>query len=176
MGLFGPFSPFGPAIRSFHGEMKTSPNRRNRPRRTWQQKLADDKDLPKVLELSAGEAKRWGGRSMVVARPRDVDAVIREIPRGHTLTINDLRSRLASQYGTETACPITTGIFAWISAHASAEAEAEGNASPSPWWRVLKAGGRLNPKFPGGEEEQARRLAAEGIVTTDGKVVPENSP
>jgi len=156
--------------------MKTSPKRRHRPRRTWQEKLADDKDLPKILALSAGEAKRWGGRTMVVARPRDVDAVIREIPRGQTVTINDIRSRLASQYGTETACPITTGIFAWISAHASAEAEAEGKASPSPWWRVLKAGGRLNPKFPGGEEEQARRLAAEGVVTADGRVVPEISP
>jgi methylated-DNA-protein-cysteine methyltransferase-like protein len=39
-----------------------------------------------------------------------------------------------------------------------------------PWWRVVGAGGRL---VPGAEEEQARRLAAEGVpLTASGRVVP----
>lgn len=38
-----------------------------------------------------------------------------------------------------------------------------------PWWRVVSAGGRL---IPHGPAEQARRLAAEGVVTVDGRVVP----
>jgi len=36
-----------------------------------------------------------------------------------------------------------------------------------PWWRVVNAAGRL---VPGHEEEQARRLAEEGIVLRNGKV------
>ena len=32
-----------------------------------------------------------------------------------------------------------------------------------PWWRVVSAGGRL---VPGGEEEQAARLRAEGVPFT----------
>ena len=37
-----------------------------------------------------------------------------------------------------------------------------------PWWRVVAAGGRL---VPGDEEEQARRLRAEGVpFTAAGKV------
>ncbi len=36
-----------------------------------------------------------------------------------------------------------------------------------PWWRVVAASGRL---VPGLESEQARRLAAEGIATADGRV------
>lgn len=36
-----------------------------------------------------------------------------------------------------------------------------------PWWRVVNASGRL---VPGHEEEQARRLAAEGVVLRNGKV------
>ncbi|MBM3694582.1 MAG: 6-O-methylguanine DNA methyltransferase [Actinobacteria bacterium] len=37
-----------------------------------------------------------------------------------------------------------------------------------PWWRVVAAGGRL---IPGEEQEQARRLRAEGVpLTAEGKV------
>jgi methylated-DNA-protein-cysteine methyltransferase-like protein len=36
-----------------------------------------------------------------------------------------------------------------------------------PWWRVVNAAGRL---VPGHEEEQARRLAAEGVEVADGRV------
>lgn len=37
-----------------------------------------------------------------------------------------------------------------------------------PWWRVVAATGRL---VPGAEEEQARRLTAEGVECRDGRVV-----
>jgi methylated-DNA-protein-cysteine methyltransferase related protein len=36
-----------------------------------------------------------------------------------------------------------------------------------PWWRVVNASGRL---VPGHEEEQARRLAAEGVGVRGGRV------
>ena len=36
-----------------------------------------------------------------------------------------------------------------------------------PWWRVVNAAGRL---VPGHEEEQARRLVAEGVGVRDGRV------
>lgn len=36
-----------------------------------------------------------------------------------------------------------------------------------PWWRVVNAAGRL---VPGHEEEQARRLAAEGVGVRDGRI------
>ncbi|HAB18575.1 MAG TPA: MGMT family protein [Verrucomicrobiota bacterium] len=133
-------------------------------RKSWREKLADDKDLPKVITLSPSQRKRWGGRTMVIATPREVDAIIRKIPRGRTATINDLRARLAKQHGTDTACPITTGIFSWIAAHAAAEDEAVGKKRITPWWRVLKSDGKLNPKYPGGVEEQRKRLRAEGAA------------
>jgi methylated-DNA-protein-cysteine methyltransferase-like protein len=40
---------------------------------------------------------------------------------------------------------------------------AEGHADV-PWWRVVNASGRL---VPGHEEEQRRRLVAEGVELTD---------
>ena len=36
-----------------------------------------------------------------------------------------------------------------------------------PWWRVVTSTGRL---VPGLEEEQARRLAGEGVFVRDGRV------
>ncbi|MGI9598974.1 MAG: MGMT family protein [Acidimicrobiales bacterium] len=38
-----------------------------------------------------------------------------------------------------------------------------------PWWRVVNAAGRL---IPHNTEEQAKRLAAEGVATANGRVQP----
>ncbi len=40
-----------------------------------------------------------------------------------------------------------------------------------PWWRVVNAAGRLIPHHP---EEQAKRLAAEGVATAKGRVVTQH--
>ena len=140
-------------------------------RKSWREKLADDKDLPKVIELAAAAQKRWGGRTMVIAAPREVDALIRAVRKGRVATINDLRRALAIKHRTETACPITTGIFSWIAANAAAEDEAAGKKRITPWWRVLTEGRKLNPKFPGGVGEHARRLRAEGHTIRNAKLV-----
>jgi len=38
-----------------------------------------------------------------------------------------------------------------------------------PWWRVVTASGRL---VPGHEQEQSRRLMAEGVAVRNGRVNP----
>ncbi|PYT05169.1 MAG: methylated DNA-protein cysteine methyltransferase, partial [Acidobacteria bacterium] len=44
----------------------------------------------------------------------------------------------------------------------------------TPYWRVVKADGSLNDKFPGGAKEQSRRLKEEGhsITPRKGKRAP----
>ncbi|MCI0479275.1 MGMT family protein [Candidatus Uhrbacteria bacterium] len=116
-------------------------------RRSWREKLADSKDLPKT---------------MVIPSPMEVDAVMRRVPKGKLTTINEVRTCLAKKHGTNIACPMTTGIFAWIAAHAAEEARAAGEKKVTPYWRTLKSGGELNPKYPGGITALARMLAAEG--------------
>ena len=139
-------------------------------RKTWREKLADDKGLPKIGKVQANLRRSWGAGTMVVPAPREVDAQIRRIRMGRTATINDLRSALARQHRVDICCPLTTGIFAWIAAHAAAEDELNGRKRITPWWRVLKDGGKLNPKFPGGVREQGRRLRAEGHRVIAGKI------
>lgn len=131
-------------------------------RKSWQAKLADDKDLPKVIPIAGKLSRRWGEGTCAIPAPREVDALIRRVRKGRLTTINCLRAAVARRHGATIGCPITTGIFAWIAAHAAEEAAAEGQRRITPWWRVLKEGGKLNPKFPGGVLEQARRLRAEG--------------
>ena len=133
-----------------------------RGRKSWQEKLADDKDLPKVLTLEGAQAERYQGETMVIPAPREVDALMRQVQRGRLTTIDELRSALAGRHSTAVACPITTGIFAWIAAHAAAEAAGAGEKDPTPYWRTLKSKGELNPKYPGGVEALVAQLKSEG--------------
>lgn len=57
---------------------------------------------------------------------------------------------------------MTTGIFAWISAHAANEAALEGKADITPYWRTLKTGGIINENYPGGINYQKQLLEREG--------------
>ena len=131
-------------------------------RKTWREKLADDKGLPRVCEVTGKMTKRWGTGRFVIPAPREVDALMSQVPKGRVVTINELRGALAKKHRADFACPLTTGIFSWIAAHAAAEAEAAGAKRITPFWRTLKTGGEINPKYPGGAEAMAERLRAEG--------------
>jgi alkylated DNA nucleotide flippase Atl1 len=135
-------------------------------KKNWREKLADDKGLPKVGKVTGKMSKRWGKGIMVIPAPREVDALMKQVPKGRVVTINELRAALAKKHKADFACPITTGIFSWIAAHAAAEAETEGAKHITPYWRTLKTGGEVNPKYPGGVHGVAKRLRAEGFRTT----------
>ena len=50
---------------------------------------------------------------------------------------------------------------------------ASGKRRLTPYWRVIKDDGSLNPKYPGGINSQARNLRAEGFtVARNGKKPP----
>lgn len=139
-------------------------------KKSWHEKLADDKDLPKVGEATGKYSRHWGAGRFVIPAPREVDALMKQVPKGRVVTINELRGALARKHQTDFACPLTTGIFSWIAAHAAAEDEASGKKRVTPFWRTLKTGGEINPKYPGGVEGVAKRLRAEGhTIRTKGK-------
>jgi hypothetical protein len=129
-------------------------------RKTWQEKLEDSKDLPRVCD--ATKSKRGGTGTFVIPAPLEVDALMKKVRRGKLTTIGEIQKTLAKTHNTTSACPITTGIFAWIAAHAADEAELGGRSRITPYWRTLKTGGELNPKYPGGIKNVRARLAAEG--------------
>ncbi len=138
-------------------------------RKSWREKLADDKDFPRVVEITGKMSTRWGAGTIVIPAPREVDEIMRSVPRGKLITINQIRARLAKRHGATIGCPITTGIFASIAARAAEEDAAEGKKDITPYWRTLKVGGVLNEKYPGGVTAQAEKLKAEGHTIETGK-------
>ena len=131
-------------------------------KKTWREKLADSKDLPKVGPVTSKMSKRWGTGTMVIPAPLEVDAAMRKVRKGKLVSINEIRAHLAAKHRVDFGCPVTTGIFAWIAAHAADEAESQGKKRITPYWRTLKTGGELNAKYPGGIRNIKRRLEAEG--------------
>ncbi len=132
----------------------------------------DNPALPKVVRLAPKMRKRFGGETMLVPSPRDVDAVIRGVRKGRVVSVGEIRRYLAEKYSADVACPLTTGIFVRIAAEAADEAEREGARRITPYWRVVKDDGSLNPKFPGGVEAQAERLRDEGHTIDGSRKIP----
>ena len=129
---------------------------------SWREKLLDSKGHPTVMPVSESMSRRWGSGTMVIPAPIEVDAIMRSVRKGHLITIDEIRQQLAKEHDVDFACPMTTGIFAWIAAHAADEAEREGKKRITPYWRTLKNKQELNPKYPGGIENVRSRLEAEG--------------
>lgn len=131
-------------------------------KKTWCEKLQDSKDLPRVERITGGMSKKWGTGTLVIPAPIEVDELMKKVPEGKLTTINNIREALAKKHKATIGCPITTGIFASIAAHAAEEQKQKGQKSITPYWRTLKVGGVVNEKYPGGTEEQQKLLTKEG--------------
>src|SRR5438309_8188696 len=106
-------------------------------RKSWREKLDDSKDLPRVQVIPNRMKAKWGGGTLVIPAPIEVDEMMRRVPKGKVTTINNIRAAIARKHGATVGCPLTTGIFAWISANAAEEvAAAKPNARITPYWRT----------------------------------------
>jgi alkylated DNA nucleotide flippase Atl1 len=131
-------------------------------RKSWSEKLQDSKGLPKVEKITDKMSKKWGSGTVVIPAPMEVNEIMRKVPEGKLITINDIRATLAKKHGATIGCPITTGIFAWVAANAAEEEREKGKKDITPYWRTLKTGGVINEKYPGGVEAQKKLLEKEG--------------
>jgi alkylated DNA nucleotide flippase Atl1 len=131
-------------------------------KKSWSEKLQDSKGLPQVQKITDKMSKRWGTGTVVIPAPMEVDEIMRKVPNRKVTTINEIRAALAKKHGATIGCPITTGIFAWIAANAAQERKEKGEKDITPYWRVLKADGVVNEKYPGGVDEQKKLLEKEG--------------
>ena len=121
--------------------------------------LRDGKDMPKIVVIADEKSiERYGGSRMYFAPPADYDEVMRRVPKGMVTTVGEIREYFAAKNNADFTDPITAGIFCSIAAWAAFQREMD----ITPYWRTLKANGELNPKYPGGTEEQKRLLEAEG--------------
>lgn len=132
-------------------------------KKSWTEKYESVTE-PKIEPVPPRMARIFGKGTMLIATPRLVDVCIRKIPKGKLTTINAIRKRLAEDFHTDITCPITTGIFTWIVAWKTEEDKRKGVKRISPYWRVIKEDGSLNPKYPGGIQGHSRYLSDEGYA------------
>jgi hypothetical protein len=104
-----------------------------RLKKSWREKLAGTKGLPRVEKITEKMIKRWGEGTVVIPSPLEVDEIMKKVPKGRVITIHEIRSLLGRKHGATIGCPITTGIFAWIAAHAAEEEASEGRKRITPY-------------------------------------------
>jgi alkylated DNA nucleotide flippase Atl1 len=132
-------------------------------RKTWRQKLEEEHPAHgKIVDVPLKMQKGFGTGKMLIAKPLDVDALIRKIQKGRLVTVTQIMKKLAKDAHADCACPMTTGIFLRIVAEVAEEESRDGKTEVTPYWRVLKSDGSLNIKFPGGAQAQAAHLKKEG--------------
>lgn len=140
-------------------------------KKTWQEKLKDKTNFPDVHKLEKrfpcyNAVHKMGaevGDDVILVNPSEVVDIMRQIPKGKLITIVEICKRIASQHGVPACCSLTTGIFIMTAANAVEEANREGKSLNIPYWRTLKSGGFLNPKYPGGQEAHKNLLEKEGF-------------
>ena len=113
--------------------------------------------------------KKFGKGTMTIPSPLEVNSIMKSVGSERVITINRIREKIAKKHHTDIACPITTGIFSWITAHAAEEERQRGKKNITPYWRTLKEDGVINEKYPGGAEHQAMILEAEGHYIEKGR-------
>ena len=127
-------------------------------RSPWRDEL-QKVQAPQVVQIPP-QMSRFGEGRMLIPTPLLVNELVRPIPKGKLITGSELRRKLAADFATNTTCPLTTGIFLRI----AEEDRAHGKRRLTPYWRVIKDDGSLNPKYPSGIESQTRYLRAEGLT------------
>ena len=131
----------------------------NEEKKDFNAMLADSKGMPRIqMVTDPATIRKYGGDRMYFVPPIDYDRAMRRVPRGMVTTVGEIRAFFAREAGADFTEPITAGVFVSIAAWASFQRQAD----ETPYWRTLKAGGELNPKYPGGIEAQREKLEAEG--------------
>lgn len=131
----------------------------NESKKDFNAMMNDNKDMPKYVKITdEASIKKYGGDNMYFAPPKHYDEIMKKIPFGYLTTVKEIRKYFAKVNNADFTDPITAGIFTSIVAWASYQRDTD----ETPYWRVLKNDGELNPKYPEGILLQKKKLESEG--------------
>lgn len=136
------------------------------PRTTWEEKAENANKKGNIR-------KQTDKGMMYISTPKEIEGVIRRVPKGKLITTAQIAEKLSKKYKVDFTCPLTTGIFVSIIANVAEEEIAQGKNrnSVAPYWRVIKPPkGYLYDKYLGSKFPQKKYLEAEGM-----KVVPSGT-
>jgi hypothetical protein len=140
--------------------------------KTWQQKMEDKPNFPKILKLEKSlpcfnAAHSMGaniGDRIILVNPSEILPIMAGVRKGRLTTITEICKSIARKHRVKACCSLVTGILIMTIANAVEEMKREGKKNSTPWWRTLKADGSLNEKYPGGAPAQKALLEKEGFA------------
>lgn len=122
----------------------------------WNTKLRPDMQ-PRVVT----DGRR--GDRLLLPTPLMVAAELLAVPAGRTLTMSQLRARLALRHDADRTCPLMTGMFAKIIAGAVADDIEHHRSERWPIWRLVADDGCISKGWPLDALYRATRLRGEGV-------------
>ncbi len=69
-------------------------------KKSWQERLADSKNFPRVVKIEGKMSTRWGTSTVCIPAPIEVEEIMRRVPKGKLITINQIREAVAKRHGT----------------------------------------------------------------------------
>ena len=126
-------------------------------KKTWNQKLHSNNNMPRVEILDCMWAARLGPRMLMVPA-LDYNMIMGKVLRGKVITTEQMRAHFAQKHNADWTCGLTAGIFVNTCAHAAIER----GDKDFPYWRTLKKQGELCEKFPDGIDGHKLLLEMEG--------------
>jgi hypothetical protein len=132
--------------------------------KTWQQKF--DNGRAPILEAAD---KDWAGipagEKFLISTPKEIDAYIRQIPKGKAVSFATMKRDIALEHGTEYMCPLTAGIFTRIVSELAYEQISQGmkEEKVAPFWRVVDLKMPLAKKLSFGTDFIRQKREEEGL-------------
>jgi len=132
--------------------------------KTWQQKF--DNGRTPILEAAD---KDWAGipagEKFLISTPKEIDAYIRQIPKGKAVSFANMKRDIALEHGTEYMCPLTAGIFTRIVSELAYEQISQGmkDEKVAPFWRVVDLKMPLAKKLSFGTDFIRQKREEEGL-------------
>ena len=133
--------------------------------KTWTEKFnAPERHQVKPVPIDIAGMKK--GEIMLIPTPKIIDAFIARIPRGQSMDVKTLRTKLARKYKAEVTCPITTGFHLRAVAEVAIEKLKDGAkvSEITPFWRVLDGDAPTTARLSCGVAFVKKQRKAEGIA------------
>lgn len=114
--------------------------------------------IPRTMEKFFGCSGK-----MVKPSLSTVKKVVKKVRKGKVITLDQLREKLAKDFGVQAACPASTTKALQILSR---------EEKPICYWRVIKKKGELISKYPNGQKGHAALLETEGFEIDFSKKEP----
>ncbi len=133
--------------------------------KTWQQKF-DNGRTPVLESIDKDWAGIPAGEKFLISTPKEIDAYIRQIPKGKAVSFATMKRDLALEHGTEYMCPLTAGIFTRIVSELAYEQISQGmkEEKVAPFWRVIDLKMPLAKKLSFGTDFIRQKREEEGLA------------